>query len=109
MSHTPGPWRAEIQEDIWSHLEDQPRGQERTGWILGPNNEPVLDYEGCGSHAAEWANPADLTLALAAPDLLSALERVLADAVYDAERTDEAIAAVAQAKAAIAKARGEGQ
>ena len=37
--------------------------------------------------------------------LLAALKRLLADAVYDAERSDEAIAAVAQAQAAIAKAR----
>jgi hypothetical protein len=93
--HTPGPWRAYVTE--WG---DQ---SEETGWIVGANGEWVSEYAGCGSHDAAW-NEADFTLALAAPELLEALQNLVGDwpegeGMSLGER-------VRQAKSAIAKATG---
>jgi hypothetical protein len=54
--HTPGPW-----------------ADAGDGWIAGPDGCSVAQYKGCGSHEAEWPNPADFHLALAATDLLEAM------------------------------------
>lgn len=67
------------------------------GWIDDVEGRSVVQYAGCGSHEAEWASPEAKAIALAAPELLEALQR-LVDAV-DPESTgwDEAVAAIAKA------------
>ena len=59
MAHTPGPWVEDIDPDY---------PEDRNGWIVG-----VVEYAGCGSHAAEWSSEDNKRLALAAPELLEAL------------------------------------
>lgn len=61
--HTPGPWTMALDG----------------GWIDGPGDTTVVEYAGCGSHEAEWSNPADKALVLAAPALLEALKLLLED------------------------------
>ena len=64
MPHTPGPWHA----------------AKKQGWINAANGRrKIVQYAGCGSHAAEWPNPDDYKLAVAAPDLLTAAKAKLAD------------------------------
>lgn len=69
VKHTPGPW-------VESPHEYNPEDSSHTGWIDGPNGTNVCRYAGCGSHQAEWPNPLDFRLALAAPDLLAALDSI---------------------------------
>ena len=89
--HTPGPW-----------LDDE------GGWIKSASGKPIVEYLGCGSHEAEWANPADKSLALAAPDLMEALSNMVVSAVPGMNWTDETGQLMLRlARAAIAKARGE--
>lgn len=66
------------------------------------HHEPALPI-GTKLYAAP---PADARLIAAAPDLLEALNAML-DTCYDLERDDNVISAVAKARAAIAKAKGE--
>lgn len=47
-----------VKFGTWSVDED--------GWIPG-----VVEYEGCGSHQAEWSSGKNRNLVLAAPELLS--------------------------------------
>ena len=84
---TPGPW-----------------GDDGGGWIVGPNGVRVSEYAGCGTHDAEWPNPADQRLAIAAPELLEVLvkcRRALAT-VWDEDekRLHEIDAAIAKATGA---------
>jgi hypothetical protein len=72
---TPGPW---VFVD--------------NGWIDGGNGYPVVEYDGCGSHAAAWRNPDDLRLALAAPDYFAAAEAFIA--YEDAMDGDDHVAAM---------------
>lgn len=84
--HTKGPW---------IHDGD--------GWITAESGESVVDYAGCGSHEADWRNPSDLQLALAAPDLLEALELMCAefralDLPYGSQAYAAAISAINKAR-----------
>jgi hypothetical protein len=81
---TPGPWL---------------KGYE--GGITTTNKEDVLEYGGCGSHELQWNNPADYTLALAAPDLLKTCEHLYSQ-YYDS-LSQNSIELVSKA---IAKAKG---
>lgn len=81
--HTAGPW---IEDD--------------GGWICNEAGASIIEYEGCGSHKAEWPNPCDRVLVLAAPDLL----RVLMD-LYDHGYTT--CADHDTVRAVIAKATGD--
>jgi hypothetical protein len=85
--HTPGPWIATAG-----------------GWIDDANGIPVVQYESCGSHAAEWTNPADRELVLAAPELLEALKEVLENCTAGFAPSSRFLV---KAHAAIAKAKGE--
>ena len=87
IKHTPWPW--EILAGSYGGV-----------FILGP---PV-GYDG------EYENPADAHLIAAAPDLLEALEQVLIE--YDDAELANAepvtlTAAILEARAAIAKAKGQ--
>lgn len=48
-----------------------------TGWIDDADGNPVVQYEACGSHRAEWVSEEAYRLALAAPELLQALKRLI--------------------------------
>jgi hypothetical protein len=99
--HTPGPWTQHVDE----------HDSEPYGWIVGPNGEEVVSYAGCGSHMAQWGNPADLALALSAPDLLAALVDLYGqvDQAHDAlcvDRSESMQEALRLTRAALAKATG---
>jgi hypothetical protein len=81
-AHTPGPWQ----------LADY-------GWISGPSGDGVVEYDGCGSHAAQWPNKADLALVLAAPELLEAC-RLFLDAMRSIGASNGAIRKAEEAAAA---------
>lgn len=83
-AHTPGPW------------------EEAGGWIFA-GEQSVSEYAGCGTHEAAW-NPADLALVLAAPELLDALRKCVAELeIIKGAVHDERMALIA-GHAAIAKA-----
>jgi hypothetical protein len=91
--HAPGPWT-----------------DDDDGWIGGPNGVEVCCYAGCGSHEAEWSNPADKTLAIAAPELLEALILLEAEMVASGNASSVDYGwkpAIEKTRAAIAKATGE--
>lgn len=98
--YTKGPW----VESAYDGVPD--------GWIEG-----VLKYAGCGSHEAEWSSPENKRLALAAPELLEALQAILPflDDVEDVGpigfgwKSDSLSAAISHADSAIAKATGADQ
>lgn len=85
-AHTPGPWRvAQI------NATDKP-------WAVigqGPHGDEIV--------AGYLRTEADARLIAAAPDMLAALQVLLASASYSTDAMD---AAEAQARAAIAKAEG---
>lgn len=92
--HTPGPWtrkRAIPDDDTISRL------------VFAGDDliATVHDLDGAGHEAF-----ANARLISAAPELLEALRAMLAT-VHDEERDDATVAAVAAARAAIAKATGE--
>lgn len=96
--HTQGPWE-------WN--------EDRTA-LVGPNKKIILqDGEGvwdlCSYMATVHDKPkeseANARLIAAAPDLLQALQMMLA-CCYDLECDDEVITAVLATRAAIAKATG---
>jgi hypothetical protein len=43
------------------------------GWVESTDGQSVVEYSGCGTHAADWRSPSDYALALAAPELLECL------------------------------------
>lgn len=89
---TPGPWQ----------MDDK-------GWIESAGGRTVVEYGGCGTHDADW-NHADIRLVLAAPELMSALDRLINAASHAAETDfmgDEYHEAISQAVSAVVKARGE--
>jgi len=118
MSHTPGPWRAGI---AGNHRVYGPDGTEHAGLIAQVFSTGLPNTSGVAR--------ANANLIAAAPDLLAALEAaydaltdLLAalEAAYDAlsdmaKRApelgitlgDDDLKAIAQARAAIAKAKGE--
>lgn len=92
--HTPAPWVEEV---------DKYATNGKTGWIVG-----VVEYAGCGSHEAEWTSEANKRLALAAPDLLEALQALMEphdegrDNNWDGKHKER----LSAARVAIAKAAG---
>jgi gentisate 1,2-dioxygenase len=87
--HTPGPWKI---VDAWNdHMVEGQNGEEII-WQDGPHGTPTI-------------NEANARLIAAAPDLLEALEN-LADYV-DERAGDNECRPIENARAAIAKAKGE--
>lgn len=80
------------------------------GWIDNTQGEPVVEYSGCGSHAATWRTEGDYRLALAAPELLAALERLADNAEgrnLRGQTQETALRqAIAEARDVIAESRG---
>lgn len=110
-THTPGPWRA--QRDIRAaHMRNKPGwnpdNPEHCDWaIYGPSYRVGL-LEQIRPWCGEQENEANARLIAAAPDLLAACEIIAK--VFSPEHKGmgaDAIAVVKQARAAIAKARGE--
>lgn len=93
---TPGPWVGETEEAYGRDGRSAPKVG--TGWINGPDSRPVLQYAGCGSHNAEWTDPEDFALVLAAPDLLAALRAVAATMAADHVAYFETQRAIAKAE-----------
>lgn len=102
--HTPGPWRTGTENwfNILADLSDGPR---LVAAVYCPNPMPVMPDE---PTRLMWQ--ANARLIAAAPDVLHALERLLgefsrlAEQMHGKHGEEEA---EAQAKAAIAKAKGE--
>jgi len=85
-NHTPGPWKlVETESTDFTAIENLDGNE-----VLG---------------TSEWlrANPVDLQLMAAAPDLLYALEEIL----LNETKLYNDMATVIEAKAAVAKAKGE--
>lgn len=80
--YTPGPWH--VTDATW-------------------DDEGNVRYTLTGIKSAKIA---DARLIAAAPELLEALQAMLENC-YDLEKDDDTISAVAEARAAIAKATGE--
>ena len=90
--HTPGPWK-QNGNTVW---ED---GTKDRGHI-------AVCRLRVGTHVPEFQNEANARLIAAAPDLLAVLEKVLA--AYEAAREPgHGTILIAEARAAIAKARGQ--
>ena len=87
--HTPGPWRV---VDSWNDYMVESQNGEEIIWQDGPHNTPTI-------------NEANARLIAAAPDLLEALEN-LADYI-DERAGDNECRPLENARAAIAKAKGE--
>lgn len=67
-----------------------------------------MEYAGCGSHGCRVPNPADKRLIKFAPNLLSALETLLATKDLNKKDVEGPTKhAINVAKAAVAKAKGE--
>lgn len=43
--------------------------KDEKGWIKTQDGKDICQYEGCGSHAAQWRSERDYRLALAAPEM----------------------------------------
>jgi len=107
-THTPGPWKHDRM--FLGNAKDR-----RTGFIVnGPDMEPlpirICDIR-CSPESPFAVSKANARLIASAPDLLAALERFLS-AVSVAEELEEIQAGTfeetsEQARAAIAKAKGE--
>ncbi len=111
MPHTPGPWKVERRWsnecEIVPRITCAPDADRQCGWIADVIGAPYLGHESTLPNAR---------LIAAAPDLLAALESLLEANVYaDGEGmcyinetdTEEGMAAVKLARAAIARATGE--
>jgi len=101
--HTPGPWRigslasydgytGQPFRNVWA-------GQDEAATVVAR----AIRSEGAMTNDVD----ADATLIAAAPDLLEALEEVVKDALGYVERTGQSIFWLENARAAIAKAKGE--
>lgn len=104
MTHTPAPWTKDTEEHEDGVFEP-------TGWIDGPNGKSVVRYKACGSHEAEWPNADDYTLALAAPELLAALELAAMELeeaadLFEGQESENCAQRAREARAVIQKARG---
>lgn len=106
QQHTPGPWHVVLSDNATPHIL----------------HEHGCDSSDCGDLSsrvcvmpaeivADYNSLANASLIAAAPELLEALEAVLsaepADGAYLLGETESERAAYANARAAIAKARGE--
>ena len=125
--HTPGPWTwiAQDRDRDYKTVDAMDR-DDMEPWLVSGKvdfekrfwNPPVyvLDYAGCGSHGCDSLS-ADRRLIAAAPDLLSALQKIKLCAAVDAvlasseESGEVYIKAMREfvqvAEDAIAKATGE--
>ena len=99
--HTPGPWEAVIQPGCHAVIASLSGGPKAVA-IIG-NNTPDD-----GNEPMRFANA---RLIAGAPDLLAALQRIVAvlDKQVASPHLAERASPLAQAKAAIAKATGEPQ
>ena len=99
--HTPGPWEAAIQPGCHAVIASLSGGPKAVA-IIG-NNTPDD-----GNEPMRFANA---RLIAGAPDLLAALQRIVAvlDKQVASPHLAERASPLAQAKAAIAKATGEPQ
>ena len=99
--HTPGPWEAVIQPGCHAVIASLSGGPKAVA-IIG-NNTPDD-----GNEPMRFANA---RLIAGAPDLLAALQRIVAvlDKQVASPHLAERASPLAQAKAAIAKATGEQQ
>ena len=97
--HTPGPWEAAIQPGCHAVIASLSGGQKAVA-IIG-NNTPDD-----GNEPMRFANA---RLIAGAPDLLAALQRIVAvlDKQVASPHLAERASPLAQAKAAISKATGE--
>ncbi len=97
--HTPGPWEAAIQSGCHAVIASLSGGPKAVA-IIG-NNTPDD-----GNEPMRFANA---RLIAGAPDLLAALQRIVAvlDKQVASPHLAERASPLAQAKAAIAKATGE--
>ena len=97
--HTPGPWEAVIQPGCHAVIASLSGGPKAVA-IIG-NNTPDD-----GNEPMRFANA---RLIAGAPDLLAALQRIVAvlDKQVASPRLAERASPLAQAKAAISKATGE--
>ena len=94
MKHSPAPWNVE-------RLPIQSSGGSCTCWKIGPMSACIYDDGRARSAGvSEAENAANALLLAAAPELLEALEGILAI-------TDRDHAAWHKARAACAKAKGE--
>ena len=118
--HTPGPWGYDYQE---RHVSDgRPRFVLRgpVGGKASPHDEPWLGDLNADAHSIHSTRPEDeqamateranARLIAAAPEMLEAL-RAISDAcdLPDSSYTAVERSALARARAAIAKATGEGE
>ena len=109
MKHTPGPWKV-----------IPARGYEKRGWVdvVADRNSPVVGADSFVRYSCDEAEchhgvriaPANAALIAAAPELLEALEMIVSEADSYTARTGKPVYNwLDQARAAIAKAKGEEQ
>ena len=93
-THTPGPWSIKAENgNYWDRTT-----------IMGPDGLMVADCD-LPDYRFDSVNFANALVTAAAPDMLEALEDIIADAEYLALVGDNHARRM-KAKAAIAKARG---
>ncbi len=89
--HTNGPWKVSLTDDTV---------------VVDANGAEVAAIDGDYNHPDTWpVMEANARLIAAAPDLLAALEAIMSERWYPAGRSEHVSD---MARAAIAKARGEG-
>lgn len=91
-SHTPGPWKATNSACIWA---------------VFATTRPLGDSRLC-DFGSDDESKANAHLIAAAPDLLEAMERLLRCLSWIQHPTGLTLDAMEQAKATVAKAKGEG-
>lgn len=105
--HTPGPWVVKFQPMKWKYgslISEQ--------WVIkGPNNKhsPValVKVAGYGPGPSKAVRKANATLIAAAPDMLEALEGMVEMATHHMMEPEERRDILSNARAAIAKAKGQ--
>lgn len=95
--HTPGPWSVDLE----TGQIDAADGQATIGTIYGADDYPCLDDDDEGVQTYHGECRANARLIAAAPDLLVALEHILADPFTIISKRS-----VELARAAIAAANG---
>jgi hypothetical protein len=90
MSHTPGPWT--IAPHYYPSMKEIIGPSFKITAVMTATDLTDVDYQ---------KRTADLRLIAAAPDLLEALEALIED------QRDASLPVLAQARAAIARAKGE--
>jgi hypothetical protein len=94
IKHTPGPW--EWDDEVWAEYDPE----QRAPWLIGSDGQQVL------TGRIKCRTEADARLIAAAPDLLKTLT-ILVENIVHAMPSSALLAPVVNARAAIAKARGE--